>query len=1026
MKTRDFYRGHISKCIVFMMTLILMLCVVFSPVRKVGAATSEAKLPTTAEKIGISQTITVTPNDGREGIQRALNQARDNTSGKITKIVLSSGTYQISNSLVVYSNTWIVATGATIISTSGNEPLLVNLYSGTDTAEPGRHANNKNIFITGGTWDGNKNMTTEYSCLVMIRHSSNVIVEGCTFQNSVDHMLNLSGSELCLVDGCTFKDQKELSTTDSEFFQGNTSPNDVQGRYMSCEVLHLDFMNQTGEKADILDGTPVENITVQNCTFTNVFSGLGTHHVVNTSDRTAKDYATSYANSITIKGNTFNNVMGPCIAAYSFNNVVISGNKATNCGHFVNFYGSKNSAITGTNTVTGCYQGKSPYEQHPINVEGSDGIDISGLTISAGTSYAENYNLYITGSKNVNITNSKFSQAKKYAIMVLNSSTVKISSGCEIGSTAGKTVDIVSSTGVTVDGCTLSGGVEVKDASATLNKNTISSAEVYVTGGTSSNKVVISNNTIKNSASNGIIVTNYKGSTEISGNTISGIDNHAINGMSTSSIEIKNNKISNIKNHAVNLESVSNADISSNTFSNLGKKGLRIFKSSNIDVSGNNLSASDIIEENSSGITYLYADASYTGVAKYNGSWYYVKKGVVDKSFTGFAKYNSKWYYVEAGNITLTTTTIAKGAVNGETAWWYVKNSEVQFTDTVAKDSKGDWYGIVKGKSDGSFSGFLSDGKDWWYVQNGRLTFDKTGVYKGTINGKTGWYYAEGSKYTKATKIAKNQVNGTWWRVKDGTLDFSFTDFYQNDTGWWYCKNGQVMFENTGVYKGTINGKTGWWYVKNGKYTKDTLIAKNKVNNTWWRVKDGTLDFGFTGFYQNDTGWWYCKNGQITFSDTGVYKGTINGKTGWYYVEGSKYTKATKIAKNKVNNTWWRVKDGTLDFSFTGFYQNDTGWWYCKNGQITFAETGVFKGTIDGVTGYYYAKGSKFTKVDTIAKNDAGYWVVQNGKVNFNYTGIWSNNSGQWYCVKGKVDFGYTGTVKFNGKTYKIKEGKVE
>ena len=1032
MREFKLWKKQTRRNLAYVLAFFLAVCVIFVQTGKVRAASASPQVPVTPDSIGVTDTITIRPG-GQQSDRAIIQEALDNAQqcNGILKVVLTAGTYYVDSPLYVYSNTWIYANdGVTVLNTSRNgDPLIFNATDVAGTAEPGRHENNENIFVTGGTWDGNKDITDKVCNIMMFRHCNNVIISGCTFQNSVDHMLNLSGSGVCLVENCTFKDQKRLTVDDESFFKDGLSEDKKEGRYMSVEVLHLDYMNEAGELQGLLDGTPPENITIRGCTFSNVFSGLGTHHTISTT-KGDKNYATGYAKNIVIEGNTFKNVMGPCISAYSFSDATVSGNTATNVGQLVNFYGSTNCVVSGTNKVTGCWQGATPYEQHQINIENSNGISISGVTAAAGTSYAEDYNLYITGSKNITVSSSSFSQAGKYAVMVKSSSGVKINSKCNLSSAKTKSIDIEDSTDVTVDGNTLSGAVMVQNSSAKLNSNTISGGEdtIFVTGGTSSNHAVITNNTVKSSTSNGIQLRNYKGTAEISGNTISGSGNNAILGYSCSGLEIKNNSFSGIKSHVVNFESVSNSKVMSNSFGTLasGKKGLRIYKSNGITVSGNNLSASDIIDEESSGIAYIYADTSYTGVTKYSGSLYYVKKGVVDKSFTGFAKYDSKWYYVEKGLITLTTNTIAKGAVNGETAWWNVKNSVVVFSDTVAKDSKGDWYAIIKGKSDGSYSGFLSDGKDWWYVQNGRLTFDKTGVYKGTINGKTGWYYAEGSKYTKATKIAKNQVNGTWWRVKDGTLDFSFTDFYQNDTGWWYCKNGQVMFENTGVYKGTINGKTGWWYVKNGKYTKDTLIAKNKVNNTWWRVKDGTLDFGFTGFYQNDTGWWYCKNGQITFSDTGVYKGTINGKTGWYYVEGSKYTKATKIAKNKVNNTWWRVKDGTLDFSFTGFYQNDTGWWYCKNGQITFAETGVFKGTIDGVTGYYYAKGSKFTKIDTIAKNDAGYWVVQNGKVNFNYTGIWSNNSGQWYCVKGKVDFGYTGTVKFNGKTYKIKEGKVE
>ena len=236
---------------------------------------------------------------------------------------------------------------------------------------------------------------------------------------------------------------------------------------------------------------------------------------------------------------------------------------------------------------------------------------------------------------------------------------------------------------------------------------------------------------------------------------------------------------------------------------------------------------------------------------------------------------------------------------------------------------------------------------------------------------------------------------------------------------------GFIPLTTTYVIKGTVNGTNALWYVKNNVVTYTNTVAKDK-NGNYYGIKNGKVDNNFNGFLSDGKEWWHVNKGKVTFTDTGVFKGTINGTTGWYYAKASKYTKATVLAKNPDNNTWWRVTDGKMDFGFTGFFQNENGLWYCKNGQITFTDTGIFEGTINGVTGYYYVKGSLFTKTNTVAQYGSDYWCVQDGMINSGFTGICSNSSGSWYCKDGKAQLEFTGEITYNGKKYKIVKGMVK
>ena len=36
----------------------------------------------------------------------------------------------------------------------------------------------------------------------------------------------------------------------------------------------------------------------------------------------------------------------------------------------------------------------------------------------------------------------------------------------------------------------------------------------------------------------------------------------------------------------------------------------------------------------------------------------------------------------------------------------------------------------------------------------------------------------------------------------------------------------------------------------------------------WWYIKEGKVDFDFTGWASNDAGLWYCEKGKVNFEKT--------------------------------------------------------------------------------------------------------------------------------------------------------------
>ena len=109
----------------------------------------------------------------------------------------------------------------------------------------------------------------------------------------------------------------------------------------------------------------------------------------------------------------------------------------------------------------------------------------------------------------------------------------------------------------------------------------------------------------------------------------------------------------------------------------------------------------------------------------------------------------------------------------------------------------------------------------------------------------------------------------------------------------------------------------------------------------------------------------------------------------------------------------------------SGFYQESGKWVYYENGNAS-TKTWVVKGTIDGVTGWYYIENGKFRAVDIVAKNENGWWFCDDGKVDFNYNGIGENINGKWYCRGGKVDFNYKGFANYANAWWYCSGGKVQ
>ena len=107
-------------------------------------------------------------------------------------------------------------------------------------------------------------------------------------------------------------------------------------------------------------------------------------------------------------------------------------------------------------------------------------------------------------------------------------------------------------------------------------------------------------------------------------------------------------------------------------------------------------------------------------------------------------------------------------------------------------------------------------------------------------------------------------------------------------------------------------------------------------NNIWWYVKDGKVEFGYTGMAPKPTGeLCYVKNGQMDTS----YNGLVQYNGAWYYVKkGQVDTSYTNLYYHTDKN-WYYLQNGKADMKTTCLVYYNGQWYYVRNSKIDWSYT---------------------------------------------------------------------------------------
>lgn len=324
------------------------------------------------------------------------------------------GTYNITSSLLINSNTTLIGYGATIKRMAAIDNMMRNNADGVT----GLYDANENIKIFGLKIDGNSATYTTTSTLVAFGHAKDIVIKDCEIYNiPIFHGIELNAVERAIVENC--------------YLHNGTGQ----------ELLQLDLMAgfSVFPWFGPYDFTPCRDIIVNGCHFYDAKGGIGSH--------SGNDPNQHY--NIIWSNNTFRNMTSPghAMGAYNYRNLTIIGNvvdgcifgisafktgavgltdwvisgnsfiNATGFGRFITLFELKNITITGNTTETSTDSG--------IFLQGIDGFIVSNNTIrNASTSISSDVPaIDIVGCSNGNISNNI---ALKSASGFVGSNTIRI------------------------------------------------------------------------------------------------------------------------------------------------------------------------------------------------------------------------------------------------------------------------------------------------------------------------------------------------------------------------------------------------------------------------------------------------------------------------------------------------------------------------------------------------------------------------------------------------------------------------
>ena len=207
-------------------------------------------------------------HDDTKALQTCIDEVKDGGT-----VYFPDGTYLVSAALIFYSYQHLkFSDNAVILRSDKSDPITKYLLASYSEPEWGAYEGTHDVVISGGIFDGNKNLD-EKSTLVNTVHCRNITIENCRFRHcSQWHFIEINGTENSIIQNCIFDGPSYTVKSDilfNEQIQLDMSRHGSYGPVYNCDGMLIDFKS---------DDTVCRNITIRNNIFKcDGFPGVGHH-----------------------------------------------------------------------------------------------------------------------------------------------------------------------------------------------------------------------------------------------------------------------------------------------------------------------------------------------------------------------------------------------------------------------------------------------------------------------------------------------------------------------------------------------------------------------------------------------------------------------------------------------------------------------------------------------------------------------------------------------------------------------------
>lgn len=828
--------------------------------------------------------------------------------GRNLVINFASGSYYMTSTLYVYSNTTINATGAVFYKqdtindgTTSYGAMLEAYLDDTISGYNGSH----DITINGGTWDSKpvvelRNGTETFRFI----HCKNISISNAVLRNVPvgSHLLVLAGTQNAKITGCTFYGYKNWSTT--------TTHKEALQLDVTHSITEVPTNQVTENATNVWDDTPCDNVEVSGCSFYKFSRGIGSHTAV----------AGTFHTNVKIKNNYFYYLSDAALKLFNYKDATISNNKigydasgtagSVKLGilvytwlddkDFNDYYFPANGSVTlptnynitiSNNTIKNVSDSSGTWGD-AIRVIGAKDRPLTGVTISGNKiSSTSRYGIYATYANGITINGTNtITSTKKDAILI---------GGCKNSVVSGNTITSPSGCGIKfslgLDDATGSNGSTATGNTIKTAKGTKDDAGIYVYKST---KCTINNNTITSPKGDGVKVTTGCTGTVLTGNTITSPTVNGITAYSSKNVTISNNKITTPTKDGINVNTSSTlAMISGNKISKPGNAGVWMSLKSSGTIKNNTITS------------YSYKTAT-NGILVYQSSGTSKNRVVIsENTITGRAKYTGRHAIFVSGSNYVTTSGNKITNADGE-AISYFKSTYGIVTKNTIKNPKGGGMNITTNCTKTSITsntivGAKNNGITVYSSKSCTVSKNKISSKKDAINVNTN---------SNSVSITSNTINvaggsGIWYTSsKAGTIKGNTIKIYgkYQSTAYGimvYKCGGTKVSNSTKIVSNTITGP-GKGSKKTGIFVSSTPYATISSNKITKPGAEGILAYQCKGVV-------ITKNTiKTTASHTGIWlsqseKGKITNNT----IKGSKKTIAISITgTNKYTNKGNKIK----------------------------------------------------------------------------------------------------------------------